>query len=132
MAAWGVSLETVEEDARRAVACAMEIQDLASSTERQFFTDKSSKHLKIGIGLHTGPVVAGNLGSSLRMDYTFIGDPVNVAARLEGLAGPGEVIITESTRSHLDDTFKVKKLRPVSVKGKSEPIPIYRVLEMAS
>jgi PAS domain S-box-containing protein len=131
MAAWGVSLETVTEDARRAVTCAMEIQELAASTSRRFFNDEASRHLKIGIGLHTGPVVAGNLGSSLRMDYTFIGDPVNVAARLEGVAGPGEVIITESTRSHLDDSFKVKKLRPVSVKGKSEPIPIYRVLEKA-
>jgi class 3 adenylate cyclase len=66
------------------------------------------------------------------MNYTVIGDTVNVAARLEGIAGPGEVIITDDTKSYLDGHFDLEPQEPVRVKGKSEPIPIFRVLGRAS
>jgi class 3 adenylate cyclase len=66
------------------------------------------------------------------MDYSVIGDTVNVAARLEGVAKAGDVIITQNTTDLIGDAFKLKKLKPVNVKGKSEPIPIYRVLDKAS
>ena len=82
--------------------------------------------------MHTGSLVAGNLGSSRRMDYSVIGDTVNVAARLEGVAGAGEVIITQNTMDLIGDNFKVKKLKPVNVKGKTKAIPIYSVLDKAS
>ncbi len=131
MAAWGVPLQTVKEDAIQAVSCALEIQELVRSKERHFFKGEASA-LKIGIGMDTGPIVAGNLGSSRRMNYTVIGDTVNLAARLEGVAGPGEVIITEKTRKYLADHFKIEKRQPVKVKGKTEPIPIYRVLKRLS
>lgn len=127
MAAWGVPLQSVEEDAREAVAAALEIQRMVGSRDRKFFHQSASR-LKIGIGVHTGPIVAGNLGSVRRMNYTVIGDTVNVASRLEGIAGPDEVIITEETRQHLGDHFVVEPRRPVKVKGKSEPIRIFRVL----
>ncbi len=131
MAAWGVPLQSVADDAREAVTAALEIQQLVGSRQRTFFRHSASR-LKIGIGMHTGPVVAGNLGSARRMNYTVIGDTVNVAARLEGVAGPDEVIITEETRRHLGDGFVVEPRRPVSVKGKSEPIRIFRVLRKLS
>ncbi len=131
MAAWGVPLQSEEEDAFHAVSCALEIQRLVDSEKRKFFHG-DAEHLKIGIGMHTGPLVAGNLGSSRRMDYSVIGDTVNVAARLEGVAKAGEVIITKDTSDLIGDGFNLKKLKPVSVKGKAEPIPIYRVLEKAS
>ncbi|MCK4542217.1 MAG: PAS domain-containing protein [Spirochaetales bacterium] len=127
MAAWGVPLESEKYDAGKAVACALEIQQLVRSKDRTFFKGEAS-NLTIGIGMHTGPLVAGNLGSSRRMDYSIIGDTVNVAARLEGVAGPGEIIITDSTRSYLGSGFRLEKKKPVQVKGKTEPIPIYRVV----
>lgn len=128
MAAWGVPMMTEEEDAVNAVTCALQIQGLIKSTERKFFRGHA-ENLKVGIGMHSGHLVAGNLGSQRRMDYTIIGDTVNLAARLEGVAEAGEVIITESTRSKLGDHFKLEKRDSVKVKGKKEPIPIYNVLE---
>jgi class 3 adenylate cyclase len=127
MAAWGVPIYSEEEDALAAVGCAVEIQELVKSAKRTFFKGKAS-HLKIGIGMHTGPLIAGNLGSVRRMDYSVIGDTVNVAARLEGVAGPDEVIITQNTRELIGDSFKLKELKPVKVKGKTEPLHIFNVL----
>jgi adenylate cyclase len=127
MAAWGVPMVNEEYDAVQAVTCAVEIQELVNSKSRSFFTGKASK-LRIGIGMHTGPLIAGNLGSARRMDYTVIGDTVNVAARMEGVAGAGEVIITGETRKHLGDAFKLQEREPVKVKGKTKAIPIYNVI----
>jgi len=83
----------------------------------------------VGIGMHTGYLVAGNLGSARRMNYSIIGDTVNVAARLEGVAKAGEVIITEDTRLLLDNAFLLETREPVKVKGKVEPIHIYRAIK---
>jgi len=127
MAAWGVPIYSKQEDALAAVGCAVEIQEMVQSAKRSFFTGQAS-HLKVGIGMHTGPLIAGNLGSARRMDYSVIGDTVNVAARLEGVAGAGEVIITENTRDLIGDSFKLKELKPVSVKGKSKPLHIFKVI----
>jgi len=128
MAAWGVPLKSETEDASLAVSCALEIQSMVKDPQRSFFRG-DAKRLAIGIGIHTGPLVAGNIGSIQRVDYTMIGDTVNVAARLEGVAGPGEVVITETTRKHLGRDFRVSKKPPVKVKGKAEPLKIYRVLK---
>jgi adenylate cyclase len=131
MAAWGVPLNSIEEDAIAGVQCAVEIQDLIRSKERTFFKGEAS-HLAVGIGMHTGPLVAGNLGSERRMDYSVIGDTVNVAARLEAVAKGGEVIITEHTREYLGKRFKLKELEPVKVKGKEKPLHIFSVLKQVS
>ncbi len=128
MAVWGVPLQTAKEDAIDAVSCALEIQDLISSAKKRFFQGEASI-LKVGIGMHTGPLVAGNLGSPRRMNYTVIGDTVNVAARLEGVAKAGEVIITQKTKSMLEDKFIVEEREPVKVKGKAEAIPIFKVVK---
>ena len=129
MAAWGVPMVNETEDAIKAVSCAVEIQNLVKSTDRRFFQGKASK-LKVGFGMHTGDLVAGNLGSSRRMDYTVIGDTVNLAARLEGVSGAGEIIITEDTKNHLDDRFLIEARKAVKVKGKIKPIQIYNVAGM--
>ena len=130
MAAWGVPMVNEQEDAVKAVACAVEIQNLVKSSNRSFFKGKA-EHLAVGFGMHTGDLVAGNLGSSRRMDYTVIGDTVNLAARLEGVSGAGEIIITEDTKQCLDDRFLIEKRKPVKVKGKVKPIQIYNVAGMA-
>lgn len=129
MAAWGVPLSTQNDvDALNAVTCALEIQKLIKSKTRQFFTGKA-KDLRVSIGMHTGSLVAGNLGSKSRMDYTMVGDTVNIASRLEGIAQAGEVIITQATRDQLSDYFDLEKRTPVLVKGKAKPIQIYNVLD---
>ncbi len=131
MAAWGVPIVNEEKDAVAAVSCAVEIQELVRSTSRKFFKGIASG-LKVGIGMHSGPLVAGNLGSQRRMDYSVIGDTVNIAARLEGVAAAGEVIITQKTRDLIGDHFKLKELQPVKVKGVEKPLHIFNVLKMVS
>ncbi len=131
MAAWGVPMQSEEEDAVSAVSCALEIQELIRSKDRSFFLGPA-KDLRVGIGMHTGSLVAGNLGSARRMDYSVIGDTVNVAARLEGVAGPGQVVITQATRDLIGRRFKVEEREPVKVKGKEQPLHVFNVLKQVS
>ncbi|MFW6313634.1 MAG: adenylate/guanylate cyclase domain-containing protein [Spirochaetota bacterium] len=130
MAVFGVPLDTGTEDTVSAVKCAIELQDLVNHPGRPFFTGEA-EHLRIQIGMHSGPVVAGNIGGSRRMDFTEIGDTVNVAARLEGVARPGEIIISSQTREQIGDQFRLEERKPTRVKGKAKPIRIYNVLGIA-
>jgi adenylate cyclase len=86
------------------------------------------KNIEIGIGINTGTMVMGAMGSKDRMDFTVIGDNVNLGARLCGAAKAGEIIFSENTEKILiTDNYKLKKLDPIKVKGKEKPIQIYRV-----
>jgi adenylate cyclase len=115
------------EDAYEATLCALEQQEkiLEMMTDwgasgRQIFT--------VGMGLNTGEVVMGNLGSSDRLNYTVIGDNVNTAARLYNVAKGGQIIISESTYNEVKDRFIVNELTPVSVKGKVLPLRNFEVI----
>jgi len=127
MAVWGVPMMSEEDDAIKAVSCAIAIQNLVRSSERKFFY-KEASHLRVGIGINTGPLVAGNLGSMQRMDYSVIGDTVNLAARLEGVASSDEIIISQATRDHIGDMFALEKRDAIHVKGREKPIQIYNVI----
>src|SRR5216110_2013223 len=86
--------------------------------------------LDIGIGVNTGPMIAGNIGSDAIMSYTVIGDAVNLGSRLESLNKQygTRVIISDRTRAQLTGQYVLKPLGDVVVKGKSEPVAIFAVV----
>jgi class 3 adenylate cyclase len=112
--------------AERATRCAMALQALvARLNEAGAFPEVGS--LSVGVGVSTGPMVCGNIGSTQQMEYTVIGDTVNLAARLTSKAGKSEVWISERTVAALPEDIKCTALEPVEMKGKSEPVVPYRV-----
>jgi adenylate cyclase len=128
MAIWGAPVSR-EDDALRAVRAAVRMLDGVDA----FNADQRKKggvEIEIGIGLHTGRVVAGNVGSDKKMEYTVIGDTVNVASRVEGLCKSvkANLLITAETYRAVGGQLEVKAMPPVEVKGKSEKLHVYQVL----
>jgi adenylate cyclase len=124
LAVFGALME-YDDHAERAVRAAATLQSALRKKEKV-----AGQDLYIGIGINTGEVIAGNIGSQKRMEYTVIGDTVNVASRLTGIAGPGEIIVSSATYTAITVDMKAEALEPVSVKGKSKPIEIYRITEI--
>jgi adenylate cyclase len=84
--------------------------------------------LHMGIGINTGIVIAGNIGSERRTDYTVIGNEVNIAQRFESNAGPGQILITDNTYERVKDAVQVRELGLLRVVGKQEGVLAYDVL----
>jgi class 3 adenylate cyclase/tetratricopeptide (TPR) repeat protein len=84
--------------------------------------------IKMRMGVHTGPVVVGTLGNSLRVEFKAVGDTVNLASRMEGLAEPGSTCVTEETFRLTEGLFHFESLGPKAVKGKEAPVPVYRLV----
>ena len=125
MAVFGAPMER-EDDAERAILAAKEMK----SQLAVMMTEKGGhrKKFDIRIGINTGRVVAGNIGSPKRMDYTVIGDPVNTASRLESIAKPNQILIGEETYRAVKDKFKIRKIGPKKVKGKRADIMVYEII----
>src|SRR5262249_32557132 len=84
--------------------------------------------IRLRLGINTGLVVVGRIGDDLRMDYTAVGNTTHLAARLQALAEPGTVLMTEATHRLVEGYVHSEALGPVEVRGQHEPGPVYRVL----
>ncbi len=116
-----------EDDPERAVRAAVGMQNALSRLNRSF-AGRYHVELKCRIGLNSGEVVVGGLGSDLRLDYTVMGDAVNVAARLQQAAEPGEVLVSEDIFRATDPLFAYALVGDLRLKGKTEPVRAYRLL----
>jgi len=125
IAFWNAPLEQADH-AERAVRAALQCQAKLASMRADLNTRYGS-NLYVRIGINTGPVVVGNMGSNQRFDYTFLGDAGNLAARLEGINKQfgTYLMVSQNTRRAIGDTFPVRELSRVRVVGKAEPITIF-------
>jgi len=125
MAVFGVPVKT-DDHAERAVRTALETKrELAELMERS----APEKKFSIRIGINSGLVLAGNIGSPLRMDYTVIGDTVNCAARLESMAGPDQILIGEETYLRAKGKFRMEEIGLRKIRGRHKEVTVYEVIE---
>jgi class 3 adenylate cyclase/tetratricopeptide (TPR) repeat protein len=117
-----------EDDPSRACRAALEIVEAAGKYARNLERKRGIAGFDVRVGINTGLVVVGEVGSDLRVEYTAMGDAVNLAARMEGAAEPGTILITERTRRLIGPLFETRSLGPIQVKGKEEPVLAHRVL----
>ncbi|HTD24972.1 MAG TPA: adenylate/guanylate cyclase domain-containing protein [Terriglobales bacterium] len=113
-------------DVANCVQSAIQIQRLLIELNRDAAT-RQWPELRVGIGINTGIVTAGNIGSPRRIDYTVIGDTVNTASRLTSNAAGGQILISESTASELSDGFVLAPLPPLRLKGRTGPVNVFNV-----
>lgn len=97
---------------------------------RADFGEEGLKRLGLGIGIHTGEASVGNVGSVQAMNYTVIGDTVNIARRLQQSAKHGEVLITDGTLRAVEGRVRAEELKPFFVAGKSEPLTAYKLIDV--
>jgi len=114
-----------EDDPLNAVRRALAIQERLM---RIAFTKFPDFRLHMGIGINTGIVIVGNIGSERRTDYTVIGNEVNTAQRFEANAGPGQILITGNTYERVKEAVQVRELGRLRVAGKQEGVLAYDVL----
>lgn len=122
--------EPQPDHAQRAVRMAIEMQE-AVARLNQAWSRAGRPTIGVGMGIHTGEVTVGNLGSAQFLDYTVIGDTVNLACRLQQHAKAGEILIAQATYDDVKGTVKAERLEPFRLKGKSEPVQVYRVVGLA-
>lgn len=119
-----------EDDPYRACRAALDILEGARKYSRKLELEKGIKGFGVRVGINTGLVVVAEVGTDLRVEYTAMGDAVNIAARMESAAEPGTILITESTRKLIQKDFDLFYVGPIQVKGKSNPINTYRVRDI--
>jgi adenylate cyclase len=128
MAFWG-SPYPQEDHAQRACACAIEMQSTLADLNQKWVAD-GHRPISFGIGLNTGLVNVGNMGSDKRLSWTVMGDNVNLASRLEGMTKQyrTQVIISENTYREVKDHYVCREVDKIRVKGKSQPVTIYELM----
>jgi len=123
------ALSEQPDHARRAVFTAIEMIERVERLNKEW-ADEDFPEIRIGVGVHTGNAVVGNLGPEIRMDYTAIGSTVSLASRVEGLNKDlkTQILITEDTLKQLEGLVEVRPMGPIDVRGIPEPVEIYEVL----
>jgi adenylate cyclase len=130
MVIWGAPV-THDDDPVRAVQAALEINaELDKFNMKRRSADKPE--IGIGMGVNTGNLVAGYMGSTRAMSYSVIGDTVNTASRLCAAAKKGQILISENTLKHLGDKFNVSEIEPLQAKGKFNPIRVFNAISRKS
>ncbi|HEY6248964.1 MAG TPA: adenylate/guanylate cyclase domain-containing protein [Candidatus Angelobacter sp.] len=125
MAVFGTPISKGD-DAAHCVEAAIQIQKLLMEMNRDAGARRWPE-LRVGIGINSGIVTAGNIGSLRRIDYTVIGDTVNIASRLASNAAGDQILISDSTAGELGDKFQLEALPPLKVKGRSTPLDVFNV-----
>jgi class 3 adenylate cyclase len=115
-----------DDDPVRAVRAALAIQKALTELNLQR-AGRGEPPINVGIGINTGSAVAGNMGSARRMNYTVVGEAVNLTARLCSAAAPGQILISEATYAWIRDHVAARKLPPIRVKGLSYEVQVYAV-----
>ncbi|HEY4575772.1 MAG TPA: adenylate/guanylate cyclase domain-containing protein, partial [Thermoanaerobaculia bacterium] len=118
-----------EDHARRAALATLGLQKLLGE-HRDELGGGEGLDLKVRMGINTGWVVVGGIGDQLRRDYTAIGDTTNLAARLQQLAEPGAILVSEDTSRFLQGAARLEPLGPLQVKGKEAPVQAFRLLSL--
>jgi class 3 adenylate cyclase len=128
MAYFGAPVATADHSLR-AVSAAIEIRSAIEERNRQIRSAADSDRLdvELGVGIHTGVVVVGTIGSDRRMDFTAIGDAVNVAHRLEKLARPGEILVSEAVQRRVRDAVPMRFEGERQLSGREEPVHVYSI-----
>jgi adenylate cyclase len=128
MALWGAPVVHAD-DALRCVMCSIEQMEVLGRFNRRRI-ELNLPSLAVGIGVHTGPLVAGYIGSSKALSYTVIGDIANTSARLCGIAAAGQIIVSEATLNKLGNKFEYDELPPANLKGKEKPFRNFNIKRM--
>jgi adenylate cyclase len=128
MALWGAPIAHAD-DPDRALRAAIAMQH-AIGRLNEHWASQGRPEIGVGIGINHGDVFAGNIGSHRRLEYTVIGDAVNVAARLCAEAGPGEILVTEAVLGVVRDQVSCEFLPEMALRGKTQMVPVYRVREV--
>jgi adenylate cyclase len=138
MAHWGTAYTagSPRKDAFNCVRAALLMRHALRvlNKNRRKTSDPGNPPIRIGCGINTGIVTAGQIGSDLRMEYTVIGDPVNLASRVEALTKPlaTDILITEDTWKLIGKSFITEEMPPVTVKGKARPVRLFAVVNFAA
>jgi class 3 adenylate cyclase len=128
MALFGAPI-ALEDAPQRAIRSAYAIhREMSKFNDRMKQEKEGLPQLKMRIGIHTGPVVVGTLGNDLRVEFKAVGDTVNLASRMEGLAEPGATYVSDDTFKLTEGLFRFEALGAKEIKGKEEPVNVFRVI----
>ena len=127
MAIFGAPV-ALEDDAERALRAALAMRERLEAFNQRWI-GKLKEPLALHIGINSGTVIAGNVGTDVRMSYSVMGDTVNIASRLEGVATRGQILVTQSTYRLTHGIFEFRPLEPIRVQGKKDSLAVFELLE---
>ncbi len=126
MAVWGAPVAQADH-ADRALAAAEDMMHFLEVAQAEW-KKKYDVEIRLGVGVSSGEAIVGNIGSNKRMEYTVIGDVVNIAARLEGLAAPNQVLVAQGTHALATDRFELASIGEKNLIGRANPVHVFELV----